>query len=92
MAGGRSQKLLTAAGIVLVIVLIFYVIRLNERMDRQDGRAAYADEASQCAAGCERGYASERRRCSGYSYEGTLAWCRDQARAARSSCMSRCPS
>lgn len=91
MASGRSQKLFIAAGIVLIVVLIFYLIRLNERLDRQEGRAAYASEASQCSASCERSYATERRRCSGYSYDGTRSWCRDQARAARSSCTTRCP-
>ncbi len=86
-----THKLLTAAGIVLVIVLIFYVMRLNERIDRQEGRAAYASEASQCSASCASSYSTARRRCSANSYDGTRDWCRDQARAVRSSCMSRCP-
>lgn len=91
MEGRSSQKLLTAAGIVLVIVLIFYVIRVNERLDRQETRASYVSEASQCSASCEANYTTARRRCSAYSYDGTRDWCRDQARAVRSSCMSRCP-
>lgn len=91
MASGRSQKLLIAAGLVLVIVLIFYVMRLNERLDRQDGRTAYANEAAQCSARCESNYSAARRRCSGWSYDGTQDWCRDQARTVLSSCMSRCP-
>lgn len=86
-----SHKLLTAAGLALVVVLIFYVIRLNERMDSQEGRAAYASETSQCSASCESNYTTARRRCSGWSYDGTQDWCRDQARSVRSSCMSRCP-
>ncbi len=91
MASSRSQKLLIAAGLVLIVVLIFYVMRLNERLDRQEGRAAYASEASQCSASCDASYATARRRCSAYSYDGTRDWCRDQARTVRSSCMSRCP-
>lgn len=90
MPSGRSQKLLIAAGLVLAVVVIFYVMRLNERMDRQDARAAYASDASQCSASCESSYGTARRRCSSYSYDGTRTWCRDQARAVRTSCMSRC--
>lgn len=92
MQGRSSQKLLTAAGIVLVIVLIFYVMRVNERLDRQEGRASYASEASQCSARCESSYTTARRRCSAYSYDGTREWCRERARTVRSSCLSRCPS
>lgn len=85
------HKLLAAAGLVLVIVLIFYVMRLGERIDRQDGLAAYANEAAQCSASCEANYSAARRRCSGWSYDGTQDWCRDQARTVRSNCLSRCP-
>lgn len=91
MVSNRTQKLLVAAGFVLVIVLIFYVIRLNERMDREQARAGYVSEASQCANQCEASYASWRRRCSSHSYDGTRAWCRDQAQNVRSTCRSRCP-
>jgi len=91
MANSRSQKLLIAAGFVLVIVLILYVMRLNERLDRQESRATYANEEGQCSASCEASYATARRRCSAYSYDGTRDWCRDQARSVRSSCLSRCP-
>jgi hypothetical protein len=91
MAPEGLHKFLTAAGIVLLIVLIFYVIRLNERVDRQEGRAAASNEAAQCSASCEASYATEQRRCSGYSYDGTRDWCRDQAWTVRSSCLSRCP-
>jgi hypothetical protein len=92
MEGRGIHKVLTAAGLVLIVVLIFYMMRLNERLDRQEGRAAYASEASQCSASCEANYATARRRCSAYSYDGTRDWCRAQARTVRSSCMSRCPS
>lgn len=91
MAQSRSQKLILAACLVLMVVLVFYVMRLGERVDRQDGRSAYADEAAQCSARCESNYGAARRRCSGWSYDGTQDWCRDQARTVRSSCMSRCP-
>lgn len=90
MASGRSQNLLIAAGFVLIIVLIFYVMRLNERLDRQGGRTAYDNEAAQCSARCESNYAAARRRCSGWSYDGTQDWCRDQAQSVRSTCISRC--
>lgn len=91
MEGRGIHKLLTAAGLVLVIVLIFYVMRTNERVDRQERRAAYSGEASQCSASCESSYSTARRRCSAHSYDGTRDWCRDQARSVRSSCLSRCP-
>lgn len=90
MAQGRSQKLILAACLVLIVVLISYVMRLGERIDRQDGRVAYANEAAQCSARCESNYTAARRRCSGWSYDGTQDWCRDQARTVRSSCTSRC--
>lgn len=91
MAPEGIHKLLTAAGVVLIIVLIFYVMRLGERIDRQDDRAAYTNEAAQCSASCEANYTAARRRCSAWSYDGTQDWCRDQARSVRSSCLSRCP-
>ena len=91
MADSRSQKLLIAAGLVLIVVLIFYVMRLNERIDRQESRAAYTSEANQCSAQCDSNYNTARRRCSAYSYGGTRDWCREQARTVRSSCMARCP-
>ncbi len=92
MISDRSQKLLIAAGLVLVIVLIFYGMRLNERMDREEGRAAYANGAAQCSSSCQASFTTARRRCSAHSYEGTREWCRDQARSVRSSCMARCQS
>lgn len=90
MQSRSSQKLLTAAGIVLLIVAIFYVMRLGERMDREEGRTAYANEAGQCSASCESSYRVARR-CSAWGYDETRDWCRDQARTVRSSCISRCP-
>lgn len=90
MGSGRSQKLLAAAGAVLVVVLILFVIRLNERIDRQEARSAYASEESQCANQCQASYMTSRRRCSSYSYDGTRDWCRDQASSVRSSCLARC--
>jgi hypothetical protein len=91
MTAERTRKLLTVAGMVLLVVVILSAIRVNEGMDRREGRAAYANEAAQCSASCESSYSTARRRCSAYSYDGTQDWCRDQARSVRSSCISRCP-
>ncbi len=91
MTNGRRQKLLIAAGLVVIVVLTFYVMRLNEQIDRQERRTSYTSEASQCENRCQASYTTARRRCSAHRYDGTRAWCRDQARTVRSSCMSRCP-
>ena len=64
MAEGRSQKLLMAGGLVLIVVLVLYVMRLNERIDGQARRAGHASDAAQCLASCDDSYATARRRCS----------------------------
>lgn len=85
-----DQKGLISAAIVIAVVAIFLVIRLNERMDREQAREAQVAENSQCRMRCENGYAAEQRRCSSYSYDGTRDWCRDQARTVSARCLSRC--
>ena len=87
---GRGQKLLIAAGLVLAVTAILYVMRLNERMDREQARSVALSESSQCSTRCQQNYSQWQRRCSTYEYDGTRDWCRQQARNSRSSCLARC--